>query len=385
VTPPGGRNDGDDGGVYDAPFVQREIVALVLLSALAVAAFFVTRAAAAANSHLRLQDASAWYARGERAANAAEPDAAIHALQRASGIDRDNLEYRLALARALAADHQESAARQLLLGVREHTPEDPQVNLQLARLEARRGDTTAAQKYYRDALYGAWKAEDAEPRRRARTEFVRYLLDHGEQKRAVSELIVLSGNLPDDAAAQTAAARLFLQAGEARQALELLEHVLTRDPDNRAAAAGAGEAAFALQDYTRAVRYLRVAAGDDQLADLRAIAELVLADDPLRPRLSSAARWQRVAAGINYARQRLNECTPTTGSRDASLTSLRTEAAVLEPSLTRRALRDSPEIINDAVGLIVRIEHRAGTVCGPPTRQDRAWALIGRLHDLDTQ
>lgn len=372
--------------VDDAPLIQREIVAVVLLCAIAAGAFFATRAAAAANARLRFEDAAAWYARGQQALEAARLDEAVTALQRATGIDRDNLAYRLALARALAANHQEYAARQLLLGVRGRLPEEPDVNLQLARLEARRGDTTAAQKYYRNALYGAWKAEDAAARRRARAEFIRYLLDHGERQRAVSELIVLTGNLPEDSGAQTAAARLFLEAGDARQALDLFERVLARDPDNRVAAGGAGEAAFALQNYIRAVRYLRSAAPDDHLSDLRAVAELVISEDPLRPRLTSTVRWQRVAAGIAEAKDRLNTCAATAaGGRDQLLSSSRANLAALEPSLTLRALRESPEIIDDTVGLIAQIARRVGTLCGPPTRRDRAWVLIGRLHDLETQ
>jgi tetratricopeptide (TPR) repeat protein len=357
-----------------------------VLAAIAVAAFFATRAAAAANSRLRVQDAAAWYSRGQHATEAGRLGDAVHALQRATGIDRDHVAYRLALARALAANHQEYAARQLLLGVRERMPEDPDVNLQLARLEARRGDTTAAQKYYRNALYGAWKPEDAEAHRRARVEFIRYLLDRGEKPRAVAELMVLTGNLPDDSAAQTAAAQLFLEAGDARQALGLFERVLSRDAGNGVAARGAGEAAFTLQNYTRALRYLRAAPADDHVSDLRTVAGLVISEDPLRPRLSPSLRWQRLSTAIAETRARLNACAATpAGSRDQVVTSLRADLAALEPSLNRRALGESPEIVDDAVAVIVQVARRASTVCGPPGQRDRAWVLIGRLHDLDTQ
>lgn len=370
----------------DTPLVQREIVTVVLLSAIAAAAFFATRAAAAANSRLRLRDAAAWYSRGQHATEEGRLGDAVHALQRATGIDRDNVSYRLALARALAANHQEYAARQLLLGVRERMPEEPDVNLQLARLDAHRGDATGAQNYYRDALYGAWKADDGEARRRARVEFIRYLLDHGERQRAVSELIVLTGNLPEDSAAQTAAARLLLEAGDARQALDLFERVLSRDPDSPGAARGAGEAAFSLQNYTRALRYLRAAPADDQVSDLRAVAELVIAEDPLRPRLSPSVRWQRLSAATAETKARLSACAATdAGSRDQLLASSRADLVALEPSLSLRALRESPEIIDDAVAVFVQIARRVSTICGPPTQRDRAWVLIGRLHDLDTQ
>jgi hypothetical protein len=35
--------------------------------------------------------------------------------------------------------------------------------------------------------------------------------------------------------------------------------------------------------------------------------------------------------------------------------------------------------------VIVQVARRVSTVCGPPGQRDRAWVLIGRLHDLDTQ
>ena len=41
------------------------------------------------------------------------------------------------------------------LGVRESTPEDPEVNVQLARLEARHDDLTGTVRYYQNAVYGA--------------------------------------------------------------------------------------------------------------------------------------------------------------------------------------------------------------------------------------
>ena len=83
---------------------------------------------------------------GEHHLAGGQTEPAIRALRRATAINRDNRTYRLALAAALAADRQDDAARQVLLGVRELTPEDPDVNVQLARLEGapRRSDWDGA-------------------------------------------------------------------------------------------------------------------------------------------------------------------------------------------------------------------------------------------------
>ena len=115
---------------------------LVVLCAAVVVGLVLTRAAARANRTIRLRDASSWYNAGEHHLADGRTEAAIKALRRATAISRDNRTYRLALAAALAADRQDDAARQVLLGVRESTPEDPEVNVQLARLEARHDDLT---------------------------------------------------------------------------------------------------------------------------------------------------------------------------------------------------------------------------------------------------
>ncbi|MEP6592224.1 MAG: tetratricopeptide repeat protein, partial [Acidobacteriota bacterium] len=305
-TEPGER--GGDGAAPERTFVQKEIVVLLLLSLATTAAFVFTRTAAAGNREMRQQDAAAWFERGRQAAADGRKDDAVRAFQRAGGMEADNQRYRLALAGALAADSQEEAARQVLLGVRERAPEDPGVNLQLARIEAQRGDTTAAEKYYHNALYGSWRIDDAEARRAARFELVRYLLDHGNTKRAVSELLVLSGNLPEDSGAEVDVARLFLRAGDSSHALDHFERTLEREPGNNAALAGAAQAAFLLADDPKALRYARQVSGDPDVAEMRGIAEQVLSADPLRPRLSAGERRARAVAGFASVRSRLEAC-----------------------------------------------------------------------------
>lgn len=381
------ENGGRDGAAPERTFVQKEIVVLLLLSLATTAAFVFTRAAAAGNREMRQRDAAAWFERGRQAAAAGRKGDAVKAFQRAGGMEGDNQRYRLALASALAADSQEEAARQVLLGVRERAPEDPAVNLQLARIEAQRGDTTAAEKYYHNALYGSWRIDDAEARRGARFELVRYLLDHGSTKRAVSELLVLSGNLPEDSGVEVDVARLFLRAGDAPHALHHFERTLEREPRNNAALVGAARAAFLLADYPRALRYARRVPGDPEVAELGGIAEQVMSADPLRPRLSAGERRARAVAGFSSARSRLEACAAESGRghEDAPVVALATEATAAAATITPRGLKDDPDAIDGAVNLTVRMVRRAVAVCGPATPQDRAWLLIGSLHDKDAQ
>jgi tetratricopeptide (TPR) repeat protein len=185
--------------------VHREIVVLAVLIAIAVGAFLVTRRFAASNDALRRRDAAAWYASGQQALERRDLDTAVNALRRATARNPDAVTYRLALAEALTVAQQDDAARQLLLGLREVQPEDSQTNLRLARLEGRRGDTAAAGRYYEAAVLGLWKGEQRRARRQVRTEFIQFLLSHGERDRAVSELLALEVSLGEPVCGSPAA------------------------------------------------------------------------------------------------------------------------------------------------------------------------------------
>lgn len=370
----------------ESTFLHRELVVLVVLSAIVVAGFLLTRAAARANQRLRVRDAAAWYNAGQGQLAAGRTGSAIRSLRRAAAIDRDNRSYRLALAAALGADRQDEFARQVLLGIRESTPEDPEVNVQLARLEARHDDMTGTVRYFQNALYGSWRIDQGDARRQVRVELIRYLLARGERGRAISELLVLEGNLPDDAGLQTEAGQLFLDAGEPGRALERFRRALRLDPRNEAALAGAGEAALQAGDYTSARRLLgAIKSPSSRLLELRETNDLVLTADPLRPGLSLPQRRERVMSGFTRALQVLDDCSAKQPPNNDALGVLRSEAMALQPALPLAKLRRTPESIDVAVNLIYRIERQTVDACGPGSPYDRALLLIGKRHLADPQ
>lgn len=107
-------------------FIHRELVLLTMLIAVTVAAFFVTRAVANSTARLRLSDAAAWSELGQRQLREGRASDAITSLRHATRSDPDNAEYMRALARALAVDHQDAAARQVLRAAsRRRAPEAP--------------------------------------------------------------------------------------------------------------------------------------------------------------------------------------------------------------------------------------------------------------------
>src|SRR5262249_9350630 len=120
--------------------IHREILQLALLIAVAVAAFLVTRVVAANNRATSVRDAVGWYSRGQRQLGAGQVDEAIDSFRRATVRDSGSRRYALALARAQARHGDVDAARSTLIGLRESAPEDPDINLELARLSAQRAD-----------------------------------------------------------------------------------------------------------------------------------------------------------------------------------------------------------------------------------------------------
>jgi tetratricopeptide (TPR) repeat protein len=367
-----------------AGLVHREIVLLAVLVGVAAAAFALTRAVAASNEELRRREAAMWFDTGGQALRAGRLEPAVTSLRRAVARDRGNRQYRLALAGALAESQRDDEARDVLLAMREAQPEDPETNLQLARLEARGPDLDAARRYYQNALAGLWRPERADERRRVRLELIDFLLAHDQRARALSELLVAAANLPEDSAGEARLGRLFLQAGDPRRALDHFTQVLRRDPRDATTLVGAGEAAFELGDYARARRYLAAApAGDARVEDLRNVARDVIEGDPLAARIGPAERRRRLTTAFEQAGRTLTQCAPATeAAARVELESLDAEARAFAATL-RRARGVDRDLIEDGLDLIVRIETAVEQRCGAPAAAlDRALLLIGRRHGL---
>lgn len=361
--------------------IHRDLLWLVLLAGAAVAFFLFTRAMAARLHEINVRTAAIWYEKGRSALRAGNINAAMEDFRRASVNDHDNFQYSLALARALAAGNHEEEARPALLGLREIAPEDANVNLELARLAAKRGDVSTAVRYYQNALYGVWPEGEAEAHRGAvRLELIRFLLEHKQNSSALSELLRLGPELPNHAASQMEAGALFLRAGDPQRALSAFQSALRLAGKEPAALAGAGQAAFALGDYARAERYLAAATAahaDSGARKLLATSRRLLANDPLGAHLSEAERSRRLLAGYDHALQRLQNCAAS-GSEKPELAQLAGEARALKAKLMPGVLRHSPELLESGLEMIYRMEEAGARICGQGDELDEALLLIGR-------
>lgn len=238
---------------------------LSVIAACAVGLFLVTKTLAAREGDIESRVAAIWFQDGERKLNAGQVDGAIDSFRKATGIDRENRRYVMALADALAAGDHNIEAQQALLRLREQEPTNAEVNLRLARLAAKSGDVPETVLYYHSSLDGMWKGPNVATRRRnVRKELIDFLIAGHDQDRALSELLVLDSELPQNADAHVQAAKLYLQVGDTQRALNDFTEALRLDPLNDEALAGAGETELRLGDLHKARQYLEqaVARGD---------------------------------------------------------------------------------------------------------------------------
>lgn len=357
--------------------VHREVLALLLLSAAGILTFLVTRALASSNAALRAADARTWHQQGRQALERGDTPRALAALRRASHIDRGNRDVSVSLAMALRAAGEDEQAAAVLEELRASRPDDAEVNLQLARLEADRNQLPSAVRYYQDTLDALWEPAAAERSRTVRREFITLLQQHGERARALSQALVYAAELPPTPEWQLRAAQLLLEVGDPRRALDRYAAVLRTQPRQEEALAGAGEAAFAIGDYPAARRYLsQLSSPDSRLASLRRVADLVLNADPLALRLSRVERERRLALILQHARERLASC----GGNAALSQALE---RVMPPARGGRpSAGDTGGRFEDGLTLAVRVE-QATAGCRPPDELGRALALIARNRGLE--
>ena len=368
--------------------LNKEVVLLVGLALAAVGVFLFTKRMAAREQRLEGQLAAIWYQQGQQLIRSGEAEKAIRSFRQAIAHARENRKYSLALADALAAGKHDAEAQQLLLRLRESDPENAEINIRLARIASRRGEVSDAVHYYQNALYGRWTGNEVdEQRRQLRIELIRFLLDHEQQNRAVSELLILETEPPDSASSRVETAKLFLQAGDLQHALKNYVAAIQLDGHDVEALTGAGETSFQLADYAKASHYLKmsleVSPKSANTRHLLSLAEMVLAQDPLVPHLTSKERQSRLVLGFERSLERLQNCLSQTSNDQttAELQSLKAEALAMGPTLNKRNNPPDSDLVRSGLGLMLKMQRATAASCGEPPVSDQALLLIGIKHN----
>jgi predicted Zn-dependent protease len=368
-------------------YLRKRPVLLALLSLLAILFFLAVTGLSRAYRAQREALGNRWFTRGVTDLNAKRFDAAVTEFRSALLYSRDEYSYQLNLAEALIGLKHTGEASSYLLNLWEREPEDGLVNLELARIAAQQGQTDQAVRYYHDAVYAAWTADEEQRRRDARLELIELLLRTHAQAQAQAELIALSENVGDEPAEQQRIGDFFLRAQDYEHALAAYRIVLKSDRHSLGALAGAGTAAFESGRYPVAQRYLQAAVAGDpndtKSADQLKTTELVLHMDPYRPDISMTERRRIVIEAFDTAGQRLKTCTLPTQSSAGSLSSpsLENSWTDLKPKITEAGLQRNPDLVDTAMDLVFRIERQTSAACGEPTGTDLALLLIAKLHE----
>jgi tetratricopeptide (TPR) repeat protein len=318
-----------------------DTLALVTLFAITALLAVMTNYLYQSYASHQVELANRWLERGEQAMRDGKPQAAIDALSSALAFAPSDRNTEIELAEALASAGRIQEATVYFNALLESQQGSGLINLQLARLAGRQENVNQAIEDYQRAIYGNWEGDGYVRRRDVRFELINYLIDHQLLDRARSELLVASGNAPqDDISVQLDIARMMERAQAPSDALHLYKTILHRHPSLREALAGAGRTAFQIGHYLEAKRYLaRALEGPgveqepkvvlDQSRDRLNEATRLLLVYP-SSRLSPHERNVRILADRKLAMARLAECTqnrPPTPAKNSAATSAPPPAA----------------------------------------------------------
>ncbi len=357
---------------------------LLLAVALLVPAFLLTRWLVGTYHDMEHRLAADWYRKGESDLAAGRLAPAIDDYRAALSYARDNPGYRLRLAQALERAGRLDSASADLRRLWEDQPADSVVNLELARLSARRHDVVDAIRYYNNAIYGVWASDAAVRRRDTQLELIGYLLANGRNAEARSGLIALAADAPPDAALRVAIGTRMVRAGADRDALREFSEAMALDRRSPVAAAQAGAVAFGLGDFEGAERDLTRAerAGDRSPSTMRllATARTVLSLDPFARGLRSDERVRRVRSAFEVALRGFGACAthlPPGGNAEEAAAGLRARLENIARLLRRSDARDA-QVQQDAMEVVFDNEEFLAAHCGPLGTGDAALLALGR-------
>src|SRR5690348_451712 len=375
-----------------------------------IALFFVTGGIVRAYHEKLHALAGQWFAAAETSLNAGNAPAALSDLRNALVYEPEDLRIQFRLAQALIAAGRDEEARTYLEGLLAQFPSNAEVNLSLAQIAAKSGNETDALRYYHGAIYGAWSNNPEANRLNARFELCRFLVARNDDASADGELISLVSEIPakNGAAFHEQAGELFLRAGDPNRALAEFRAVLRAPKAPVAAWKNAGIAAYELQYFAVAQRYLERAQrvgkeekDDPEVKSYLETSRLVLQWDPYLPHLTEPQRNDRVRHNLAQAIARLESCAKASGldltaqplpagqnsnasqngrpqgsapvnSGALDLAVLYSQAQTLRPQLAEKNLRRHPEQIDAAMNLVFTIETAAAQKCGEPAGLDKA-------------
>jgi tetratricopeptide (TPR) repeat protein len=350
------------------------ILAVVVVALTALDRFLAATESAEVQSSARNA-----YLAGSRLLQAGKANEAVESLRTAHALVRENIDYELALVTALMDAGQTAEADPLMDDALQREPNDGQTNLIAARLAAKKGNAEQAGSWYHRAIYGEWPDSAASRRRlAARMELVDLLASKGQQQELLGELISLQAEAPDDEAMQGRLAKLFLTAGAPRRAAGVYQALIAKNPEDRDAYAGLGEAELEDGNYRDAhMAFFRAFLKSPNDASIRARLELlntVTELDPTPRQLPTAEKYRRSLMILEMARASLEQCMAPSGTPSGEKAQLLAEADAAAANTP--AARVTNELAEKALGVAEKLWRAKVKECGPAAAGEEPLRLI---------
>jgi tetratricopeptide (TPR) repeat protein len=365
---------------------------VLLFSLILLALLFVITAALARTYHASEEGlASEWFQKGNTDLANGKPALALEDFRNSLSYGPGNRNVQLRLAEALLADARYTEARSYLVNLWDETPGSGEVNVDLAHVSMQTGDVYQTIRYFRGAILGSWELGPALQRRKVRLELCEFLLSHRLLDDAQAEIAGLAADTPaGDGILLDQNGYLFLRAGEPGKALAEFEAALQINPRQSQWLADAGQVAFENGDYLKAETYFSRSYRENPSDNIHASLVLVrdvLGNDPFLAGLSDEEQTRRTWRDFELGLERLGSCTAkrTDGSSSAQppsdLQLLNTDAQDLKKRVNLRSLGGNPQLRNEAMEFIARIEDSTSRICGLATGLDQALMLIEKRHE----
>ncbi len=252
------------------------------------------------------------YREGTRLLAAGQLGDAAEQFRTAASMDRENLTYKVALARATLGQGDTETAQELLVSILQQDPTDGAANVLMARVlvEQRRIDVAIA--YYHRAVYGRWRAGEGGSSLQTRFELIDLLAGIKARKELLAELLPIQDQSPGDVTLRDHIGFLFLLAESPPRAADVFRQVLRQNPTDAKATTGLGEASLALDDFGTAeiqfAKAARLSPRDTAVTSRLELAHELVAMDPSRRGLRLTDRYQRTRRFLLLTVQTVARC-----------------------------------------------------------------------------
>jgi Flp pilus assembly protein TadD len=365
--------------------ILRDSLTFLSLIAITILLFAVTLLLFRSFQAHREELSKRWADRGLAAFRANRPEQAIISYRTALSYAPDERSYELLLAEALGQAGRTEESYNYFTSLWEARPGDGFINLQLARLAAKKRDVQGAVNFYRASIYGTWEGDGVERRREVRLELARYLIAEHQPGTARAELLIAGGNAPNIPELDITLAGLLEQTGASTEALAFDQKALLVRPRDPAALTNAGRLAYAMGDYAAArmllERALHEQPQDDQVATLLAHAERILQLIP-SDTLPERERVDRILAARAIAKKRLADCAASITAPQNPLRPL-LDRWTSEDGTSRSALLHDSDKQKAVLQLTYDTEIETSQRCAAPQGDDALLLLLARASTLE--